>query len=370
MAAAGYRTALLVRLNGMTCRKKASKVPDGAGNGGIGQEWELVGSCPEVAARGNLPSQRRLSKGVVYLAYQADGLLTPVFLDATHCLRGHGANGSSQDAWILRVLICSNRQRIFTAMRQLVEKPRFRKAVLSWSIAVVLLALSGSAWLRSVDRVQAAYHTGRLAVLEGEAFDLNLRLCSWPPYLGNIQVTGIVGTGVEILDVVGSDLTRSSLLTRRSRLVVRIGANAEGECTITGVRADLNGVGRLIPVGQIDVSSMGRSAVQNRRSLVGDAKMSMSGPGTLTFVTTMPDGESVIGLEPPISGLQVTIENEPRQGGYVDSKWSFQFQDWMRGSGCYVIYRPIVVSATPGGEQNQRSLGPLLDFEIKISQPR
>lgn len=245
-----------------------------------------------------------------------------------------------------------------------------RKALLPWIVAAVFLAFGLYVVLRSAGRLEPAYHIGQVAVLKGEAFELNLQFYSWPPYLGDAEVRGIVGTGTEILDVVQSEYNRLSPMAVRSRLTMRVGANAVGVCSITGIRARIGGRDRLIPVGRIEIHSLDQAAVLNRRSWLIDAKMSTSGAQPFTVTAPMPDDENVVGLEPPLDGAQVAISNRSVQGECLYSTWTVQFQDWMWDSYCYVIYRPIVISDAKDGGQSQRSLGPLLEFGLEPSPRR
>lgn len=236
-------------------------------------------------------------------------------------------------------------------------------------MVAVFLALALYVSFRSAGRLQPAYHIGCVTMFKGEALDLTLQFYSWPPYLGHLEITGITGTATEILDIVQTEYDRPSPLALRSRLIIRVGANAVGVCSITGIRARIGGEDRLIPVGRIEIQSLDQSEARNRQSLVVNSRMSTSGPGAFTFITPMPDGENVVGLEPPLDSTQVTISNRP-SGAYVYSTWSFQFQDWMWDQHCYVIYRPIVISAALDGGERKRSLGPLLEFGLEPAPRR
>lgn len=250
------------------------------------------------------------------------------------------------------------------------ERVLYRKIIIPWAIVAVALALAVYVSFRSAGRLEPAYHIGQLTMVKGEALAFNLQFSAWPPYLGDLQATGIIGAGTEILDVVQSEYSRPSPLAVHSQLTVRLGANAVGACTITGIQARIGAAERVIPVGRIEVQALDSADVQGRRSAVVNSRMSTSWPGPFTITVPLPAGENVMALEPPLDGAEVAISNQSGESNYVFSTWSFQFPSWMWNSPCYVIYRPIIISTAGAGEQGQRSLGPLLEFGLEPSPRR
>lgn len=250
------------------------------------------------------------------------------------------------------------------------ERVLYTKTVIPWAIVAVVLALAVYVSFRSAGRLEPAYHMGQLAILKGETLALNLQFSAWPPYFGDLQATGIIGAGTEILDVVQSEYSRQSPLAAHSQLTVRLGANAVGVCTITGIRARIGAAERVIPVGRIEVEALDPAAVQGQRSTLVNSRMSTSWPGPFTITVPMPAGQHVAALEPPLDEAEITIANEPGESGWIFSRWSIQFPSWMWNSRCYVIYRPIISVGAGDGQEGRRSLGPLLEFGLEPSPRR